>query len=239
VPEYVRNAVDAGVTRMVVIGSNLDDSRRAVDLADAYPGTLFAAVGVHPHDAETWDSEAKEVVSALAGRPGVVAIGEIGLDFYRLLSPRDRQIAAFEDQLELAAALDLPVVVHCRDAYDETLGMLERSEVRRHGGVLHCWSGSATDAQRTAGLGMMLGFGGIVTYDSARNVRDSLCSVPLENVVLETDSPYLAPVPFRGKRNEPAHTRIIAEAVAGLRGIGLEQLASITTANACRFYRLP
>jgi TatD DNase family protein len=237
VAECIRRACDAEVTRMVVVGYDPASSRHAVDLAAQYAGTIYAAVGVHPHDASSWTRETQEEIASLARAPGVVAIGEIGLDFHYDFSPRPAQFAAFHDQLGLAASLDLPVVIHCREAHQETLDVLEQSEVGRTGGVMHCWAGNVEEAERTVALGMMLGFGGTITFKNAENVRDGLRAVPIDRILLETDAPYLAPIPHRGKRNEPAFTRIIAESAAALRSIDLEELASVTTANAVRMFR--
>ena len=226
----------ASVTRMIVVGFDLESSGKAVSLAVLHDKTLFAAVGVHPHDAKTWNSAAAHQLEAWAAEPGVCAIGEIGLDYYRDLSPRPLQKSVFREQLRIARNINLPVIIHCRDAYDDTLQILFEERVQDIGGVMHCWAGTLADAKRTLDLGMHLGFGGTITYKNADNVREALKSIPLEAVLLETDAPYLSPIPYRGKRNEPAYVRIVAEAAAELRGISFEDIETATTQNAIRCF---
>jgi TatD DNase family protein len=230
--DCLRRAEEAGVTRSIVIGYDMPSSEQAVALAEAHPGTLFAVVGVHPHDARHWNEEAAARLRELAEKPGVVAIGEIGLDFYHDFSPREDQYRAFRAQMALARELEMPVVIHCRDAYPETLEILEAEQVGTVGGVMHCWAGTVAEAQRTVSLGMKLGLGGTLTFKNAEEVRASACAVPAEALLVETDAPYLAPMPYRGKRNEPAYVRLVAEKLAELRSLSLEATAALTTVNA-------
>jgi TatD DNase family protein len=233
----------AGVVRVVTIGVDRETSRRAVRLAREYPLDVSAAVGVSPHDAGTYDEAVAAELESLAAEPGVVAWGEIGLDHYHDRAPRDVQRRVFLDQLRRARARGLPVVVHCREAHADLAGCLEEEGLPGPGepprGVLHCFSGTADDARRAVALGYMAGVGGVVTFENARALRETVRSLPSESVVLETDAPYLAPHPHRGKRNEPAYVRLASERVAELRGVGFREIARVTTANARRLFRLP
>ncbi|HUT97652.1 MAG TPA: TatD family hydrolase [bacterium] len=234
----------AGVIRVVTIGVDPETSRRAVELARKYPFDVSAAVGVSPHDAGTYDEAVAAELESLAGEPGVVAWGEIGLDYHHDRAPREVQRRVFLDQLRRARDQGLPAVVHCREAHADLAGCLEEAESypgleEPPRGVLHCFSGTADDARRAVALGYMIGIGGVVTFANAGAHREVVRSLPPESVVLETDAPYLAPQPHRGKRNEPAYVRLTAERVAELHGAGLGEIAPVTTANARRLFRLP
>jgi TatD DNase family protein len=226
-------AQQSGVERLILIGYDVASSRRAVELA-AQSDALYAAVGIHPHDAAQCDADALATLRQLAQQPRVVAVGEIGLDFYRDLSPRAAQYEAFHAQMRLAQSLGLPVILHCRDAYDELLGVL--AEYPTVQGVLHCFSGTAAHAQRGLELGYHLGIGGVITFKSAEPLRAIVQSMPRDRLLLETDAPYLAPHPYRGKRNEPAYLPLIAQQVATLWEIPLESLSELTEANVARVF---
>lgn len=228
-------AAAQGVARVVVVGCDEPSSLVAVDMAERHAG-VFAAVGVHPHDASTYDAGVGERLAALLGRPGVVALGEIGLDFHYNFSSPDEQRRAFEAQLALARERGVSVVVHCREAYGEVLSALEQAKVR---GVVHCWSGSPADAERAVACGMHLGFTGIVTFKNAAPIRESARVIPPDRLLVETDAPYLAPLPHRGKQNEPAYLPLVARAVADARGMCMAEVAACTTANAEALFGLP
>lgn len=221
-------AQQMGVQRLILIGYDVPSSQRAVKLA-TQSDALYAAVGIHPHDAESCDANALATLRELAQLPRVVAIGETGLDFYRDLSPRDAQYAAFHAQLQLAQALELPVVLHCRDAYDELLRVLEDYPAVQ--GVLHCFSGTEAHAQQGLELGYALGIGGVITFKSAEPLRAIVRTMPRDRLLLETDAPYLTPHPYRGKRNEPAYLPLIAQQVATLWEMPIETLAALTQAS--------
>ncbi|MCS6918353.1 MAG: TatD family hydrolase [Fimbriimonadales bacterium] len=227
-------AQQSGVQRLVLIGYDLESSRRAVQLAEQ-SDALYATVGVHPHDAVQCDAAVLQALRELAAHPRVVAVGEIGLDFYRNLSPREAQYEAFHAQMQLAQALNLPVVIHCREAYEEVLSVLAQYPAVR--GVLHCFSGAAEQAQRGLELGYYLGIGGVVTFKSAETLREIVRSMPRDRLLLETDAPYLAPHPYRGKRNEPAYLPLIAQQVAALWDAPLETVSEITEANAQQLFQ--
>lgn len=225
----IARAHEAGVRRMVTIGTDLPSSRMAVALAERYTG-VYAAVGVHPHQAKTWDEAALTELEQLARHAKVVAIGEIGLDFYRDWSPRQAQAHAFEAQLGLARRLGLPVIIHDREAHEAVLATLQAHAPVR--GVLHSFSGDAQVAEAALALGLHLGFSGPVTFPKADALRQVVAQTPLERLLVETDAPYLAPQAHRGRRNEPAYVRYVAEEVAAVKGLPFEVVAAQTTANA-------
>lgn len=234
-PEVIERALAAGVERMVVVGFDLPSSEEAVRLADCFP-SLYASIGVHPHEAQTYDVTVEERLMALSKHPKVVAIGEIGLDYHYDFSPRHDQKTAFRAQLALASAVALPVIIHCREAYPNVLDELAQAGVEKTGGVMHCWTGTASEAEQALGLELSLGFGGVLTFKNADALREIAASMPLSRILVETDAPYLAPAPYRGKRNEPAYTRLVAEKLAQVRAVSLEEIESETTMNARKLF---
>jgi TatD DNase family protein len=264
--DVLRRATEAGVTRIITIGTSVDSSRRAVDLAEKHPN-VFAVVGVHP----TYVNEAEEDVVTplreLAKNPRVVAIGEIGLDYHYLPSIeaakrkdvqvfnalqsateeqleatiedgayKSKQAELFEELLDLAVELRLNVVIHQRDAWDDTLEIL-RDYGRQVSGVFHCFGGTFEQANEVLGHGHLVSFTGIVTFKNGKQVREVAAKVPIDSFMVETDCPYLAPVPYRGKRCEPAYTRLVAEEIARARNIGIDEVARATSATAEAFFR--
>ncbi len=240
-PDVIDRATEAGVGRIVTIGCSLADSRNALRVAEQYEH-VWATLGVHPHDAKDWTTEIESEFRAMAQHKKVVAIGEIGLDFYRNLSPHDDQYRAFEAQLALADDLNLPVVIHSRDAHEECYGVLLEWANRRTRefpiGVIHCFSGDAELAQRYVELGFLISFAGPVTYPKNNALREAAATLPLEAIVIETDCPYLSPQPHRGKRNEPANIRHTARQVAESRGVELEEIADQLVANGLSLFRI-
>lgn len=241
-PSVIERAKASGVAAILNVGADLPSSRRAVALAKEYD-CIYAAVGVHPHDARKLDGAALAELRELAGHPKVVAVGEIGLDFYRDLSPRDVQRRAFQAQLAWAAKLGKPVIIHDRDAHDEVMDILadwvaglKASPLEGRPGVLHTFSGDLAMAERAIGLGFFISISGPVTYQNARQLPGIVRMLPLAHLLVETDCPFLAPHPHRGKRNEPAYVRLVAERIAALRSIPFDDLAEATTANARRFF---
>ena len=232
--EVIDRAIEAGIRQLLQVGCNLGESAEVVALAEQVPG-IYASVGVHPHDADTVDQEVLDRLEELAHNPKTVAWGEIGLDFYYDNSPRQIQMDAFEAQLAYPQKLGLPVVIHTRDAEPETLEILKRNPVDR-GGQVHCFTGSKDLAGELLDLGYHIGFTGIITFKSASELREVVRFVPMERMLIETDSPYLAPTPHRGKRNEPAFVRHVAEAVAQIKEISVEEVLEITTQNFYRVY---
>jgi len=239
-------AAEAGLAAIVTVGTDPADNRAVAKLVadrqamasagkDACP-TVHGTVGVHPHDAKVVTEDVLAEMAALAAHPRIVAIGETGLDFYRDLSPRDRQEMAFVQQIHLAREVGLPLVVHSRDAHERTLAILEREGGGAVRGVMHCFSGDMAVAQRVLALGMHLGIAGPVTYPKSGTLQQVATHVPLERLLIETDCPYLAPQRYRGKRNEPAYVMYVAEEVARLRGLSFDEVARATAGNAARLF---
>lgn len=229
-------AMVAGVSRLITVGQDVETSRAAIALAEAHPG-VYAAVGIHPHGAEGWTDDAMADLETMAHHPKVVAIGETGLDFYRTYAAPERQAAAFRAHVALARRLDMPLVVHDRDAHDAVLRILAEEGVSRV--VLHAFSGSPQMLGAVLDRGYAIGLGGPITYRSARHAEEVGRTVPLDALVLETDSPYLAPAPMRGRRNEPAYLVHVAARVAAIRRLSVEALAEATTETATRIFHLP
>jgi TatD DNase family protein len=233
----MQRARAAGVSQVATIGVDLASSAKAAALAAQLEGVCFS-VGLHPHDAiQAQEPGYWQRLEQLA-RQGAVAVGECGLDFYRDRSPRDAQRQAFARQIEMAIALDLPLIIHDRDAHAEVAGMLTDLGAGRVGGVLHCFSGDLALAKQVLDLGFMIGITGTVTYPKNQALRDLAKTVPLSRLVIETDCPYLTPVPHRGKDNEPSYLPLTCAGLAQALGKDPAQVAAQTTANARRLYRL-
>lgn len=236
--DTIQRAVDAGVTRMLTIGITYDSCRRALDLAQKYD-SVFAVVGLHPNYIQAAQPGDWERIVELATAPKVVGLGETGLDKYWDHSPIELQTEYFDRHLELSRTLDLPFVVHCREADVETVALLRRHFARGPlRGVMHAFCGSADTAAACLEMGMHLSFGGMVTFKRNEELRQVSLAVPLNRLLVETDAPYLSPTPFRGKRNEPAHVRLTAACLAETRGVSKEEIAAATTDNARRLFRL-
>jgi TatD DNase family protein len=265
--DVLGRATEAGVTRIITIGTTVASSRRAVDLAENY-SSVFAVIGVHPTYVEQAEDDVITPLRGLAKSPRVVAIGEAGLDYHHLPSAKvakekqvqvfakalqtetdeeleaqihdgaykSKQASLFQQQLDLAVELGLNLVVHQRDAWDDTLEIM-RPYAGKLRGVFHCFGGTLDQANEVIDLDHLVSFTGIVTFKNGAAVRDVAAQIPLWKFMVETDCPYLAPVPFRGKRCEPAHTRIVAETIAAARGISLEDVAEATTGTAEKFFR--
>jgi TatD DNase family protein len=228
----------AGVRGMVTIGTDRETNGAVVDLAKRLPD-VWATVGIHPHDAgEAAEADFEALERVAREEPRVVGFGEMGLDFFRNLSPPDAQRQAFRRQIDIARRVRKPVVIHCRDAHDETLALLAEERADETGGVMHCFSGDVEIARRCLDLGLYISLAGPVTYKNARALPDVARFVPEDRLVVETDSPYLPPTPHRGKRNEPAYVALTAEHIAQLRGADPEALGERLTANAASLFRI-
>ncbi|NOY81713.1 MAG: TatD family hydrolase [Kiritimatiellaeota bacterium] len=237
VAPLLERARQAGVGRFLVVGGSLDESRFCVDSAQAETG-VWATAGVHPHAAAQFDGRL-EPFRELVQRPEVVAVGEIGLDYYYDNSPREAQRRVFSAFLGLAVEAEMPVVVHCREAYADCHAVLRECTGGLVGIELHSFTGGVEWAERFLELGACFSFNGIATFAKAHNVREILRITPPDRVLAETDSPYLAPVPVRGRRNEPAFVKHVVERIAAVRNWTFDEAARITTENAVRFFRLP
>jgi TatD DNase family protein len=226
-------ARSAGVEVCVAIGTDLADSRRAVELAAKHPD-VFASVGVHPHETAGLTEQGLEELARVAEAERVVAFGEVGLDYYYEHSPPDVQRARFADQIDLAARLGLPLVIHTRDAWDDTFRILD--ERPHQGGVFHCFTGTREHAEQAIRRGFFVSFSGIVTFNKAQALQAVAREVSLDRVLIETDCPFLSPVPHRGTRNEPAFVPLVAQKIAELRGLPVEEVARASSANAWRCF---
>lgn len=234
----LQRAREAGVGLAVCIGHNLTHARQAVALAAAH-NWIYATVGLHPHDAKDWTPSLGDELMAIARAvPKVRAIGEIGLDYHYDFSPRAQQHEAFRVQIALAKSLRLPIVIHAREADADVLTILREEGARDVGGVMHCFAGDWQMAKQCLDLNFYLGVGGSVTFAKNQTGREVAAQAPLDRIVLETDAPYLAPVPYRGKRNEPAYVAAVCRFVAELRGLAPDELAATTTANGMRLFGL-
>ncbi len=232
----VARARQAGVAKMLVIGTELADSVRAVELAHQFPEAVFAAVGIHPHESKDADENVYARLRALAADDRVVAYGEIGLDYYHNHSPREVQRREFARQLNLAAELGLPVVIHDREAHQEVYDIIVAEKGYRNGGVIHCFSADYAWARRFVELGFAISMPGTITFPRSETQREVARKLSLDDILIETDAPFLAPVPRRGKRNEPAYVVYVAERIAEIRKISPAEVAAATTANCQRVF---
>ncbi len=235
--EAYRRMLSAGVTRCVCVGSDLPSSQRCIALAAGHPG-VYAAAGVHPHEAKDAPKDYLDQLAALLRRERVVALGEIGLDYYYDLSPRDVQKRVLAEQVELAVQMDVPVIFHIRDAQGEMVEFF-RGLKKLPAGIIHCFSGSPEIAAEYVKMGFYISFAGPLTFKKAPHLQQAAREVPLSRLLVETDSPYLAPEPMRGRRNEPANVVYTLRKLAELRDLPAEDMAEITWRNACTVFRLP
>ncbi|HEC92732.1 MAG TPA: TatD family deoxyribonuclease [Candidatus Atribacteria bacterium] len=229
IEEVVKEAAEKGVIKLITVGIDLESSKVALEFASRFEG-VYAAVGFHPHEAKFLNEKNLKELEELAKKDRVVAIGEIGLDYYRKHSPRVCQLEAFKRQINLARKLNLPLIIHSREAHQDTLKILT-DEAKGLKILLHCFSGDVKMAQICIKRGYYLGIGGVITFNNAKRLRAVVEQVPIENLVLETDSPYLAPHPFRGKPNEPKYIPLIAKKIAEIKRISIEEVAKITSIN--------
>ncbi len=238
----IERAEQAGVKNIVTIGIDLKSSRIAVELAQAHPG-VYAAVGIHPSEAERASEGDIAQLLALVGQPKVVALGEMGLDFYRNNSTRQAQLKVFGQQLELSNETALPIIIHCRQALSETLEILGKwslaSPLKEAKGIIHCFSGDLPTVRAYIEMGFYLALGGYIGYPSSLEFREVIRDIPLNRLVLETDCPFLPPQQYRGKRNEPSFTLMTMRIIAEIKNLTVEEIARQTTANARTVFRLP
>ena len=235
VNEVIDRAREAGIEKIIVPAADIASSAQAIELADQYD-LVYATVGIHPHDTKEWEDSLINDLKDMAAHEKVVAIGEIGLDYYYDFSPKDIQKHAFEAQINLALELDKPIVVHNRESNDDVMAMINKYSEKKLRAQFHCFAGSSSDAKILTEMGHYISFTGNITHVKADNVRKVLSSVSLDNLFLETDSPFMTPVPHRGKRNEPAYVKLVAEKVAEVHNTTVENVAKITTDNAKMFF---
>jgi TatD DNase family protein len=235
--EVIRRAIDAEVDFIFTVGTDIRDCRRAIEIARGNE-RVFAIIGIHPHNAKDINEGTFTDLRVLSQDERVKAIGEIGLDFFRKLSPKDVQMVRFRQQIDLAKELDLPIVVHARDAQKEVLTILREEEAGEIGGVFHCFSGDYDMARSCMDLGFSLSIPGTITFKNSSELREVIKRIPLDRILVETDCPFLTPMPFRGKRNEPAYVKITALKLAEVKGLPFDEVARITSKNAKRVFRL-
>jgi TatD DNase family protein len=233
--EVIERAKLAGVDFIVSVGTNLQLSRKAATLASQYEN-IYASIGIHPHDVEKIGNKTYDGLKELARLKKVVAYGEIGLDFFRNISPHAQQIERFGEQLQLAKELQLPVIIHDRDAHVQSLNMVKSSGIHR--GVFHCFSGDYEMAKQCLDWGFYVSITGVVTFNKSKTIQDIVKKLPLSSLLLETDCPYLTPNPYRGKRNEPAYIVQTAKKVAEIKGISWEEVAAVTAQNTLNLFHI-
>jgi TatD DNase family protein len=233
----IQRAEESGVEYIFTVGTEKKDWRKALEIANSHP-SIYAILGVHPHNAKEIDEETYPVLEELCQNEKVRAFGEIGLDFFRSLSPRDIQLKKFREQIGLAKELRLPIVVHDREAHRETMEILKSEKAEECGGIIHCFSGNYEMAEVCIEMGFYISIPGSITFKSAEGFREIVKKIPLESLLVETDAPFLTPEPFRGKRNEPSYVRYTAQKVAEIKNVSFEKVAEVTTENALRVYKL-
>lgn len=235
--QVISRAQEAGLELIVNVGYNIASARRTVQLTQKYD-LIYGAVGMHPHDASDLDGASIQELRKLAAKPKIVAIGEIGLDYYWNHSPHDVQQRVFRRMIDLAREVNLPIVIHDREAHEDIFRILKEEKAVEVGGIFHCYSGSWPLAQEAMSMGFYISIAGPVTFHNAKKTVEVVKEVPLDYLLIETDSPYLAPVPYRGKRNEPAHVVKVAEMIAQIKGLPIEEVGRITTENGKRAFNI-
>lgn len=233
--EVINRALKEGISRMVVVGFDRPTIEKAMELVEKYD-FIYASVGWHPVDAIDMKDEDLLWIEELASHPKVVAIGEMGLDYHWDKSPKDVQKEVFRRQIQLAKKVKLPIVIHNRDATADIVEILKEEEAREVGGIMHCFSGSPETAKECVEMNFYISLGGPVTFKNAKKPKEVAEAIPLEKLLIETDCPYLAPHPYRGKRNEPSYVKLVAEQIAEIKGISFKEVAEATTANAKKIF---
>lgn len=236
-PDVISRAKEGGIENIITIGIGVQECNAAMKIAEAYP-SIYAAIGIHPHNAKSLDLKTLDFLEDNAKNNKVVALGEMGLDFFRNHSSRKDQILAFRAQLDLAKSVKLPVIIHDRDAHDETLSILEEEKAGLTGGVIHCFSGDLEMAFKCIDMGFYISIPGTVTFKNAKKQQEVVRELPIEKLLIETDCPFLAPVPYRGKRNEPLFVTHVAEEIARIKNMHIEDVARITVSNTKEIFSI-
>ncbi len=237
IPETIERANELGVTKMAVVGFDMPTIEKSLQLSQDYPN-IYSIIGWHPTEAGSYTKEIEAKLQEQLTQPKVVALGEIGLDYHWMEDPKEVQAKIFRRQIAIAKEMKLPISIHTREALEDTYAILKEEDVRDIGGIMHSFSGDFEWAKRFLDLGMHLSFSGVVTFKKATDVQEAAMNAPLDRMLVETDAPYLAPVPYRGKRNEPGYTRYTVEKIAELRKQTMEEVAGQTWKNAHRLFRL-
>jgi TatD DNase family protein len=233
----IQRARESGIGYLFTVGTEESDWTRTLEIANSHP-FVYAILGIHPHNAKEVDDQTYSRLTQLCGDKKVRALGEIGLDFFRNLSPRETQLKRFREQIGLAKTLGIPIVVHDRDAHQETIEILRSENAEACGGIIHCFSGDYEMAKICIDMGFHISIPGTITFKNAELFRETVKKIPLESLLVETDAPFLTPEPFRGKRNEPGHVRYTAQKLAEAKKISFEKVAEVTSQNALRVYRV-
>ncbi|MGP7819495.1 TatD family hydrolase [Niallia sp. 01092] len=233
--ETIQRAIDAGMEKMIVVGFDRPTIEKAMELIEKY-SFLYASVGWHPVDAIDMTEEDLLWIEELANHPKVVAIGEMGLDYHWDKSPKNIQKEVFRKQIRLAKKVNLPIIIHNREATADIVDILKEEDAKEVGGIMHCFGGSVETAQACIDMNFYISLGGTVTFKNAKKPKEVAAAIPLEKLLIETDCPYLAPTPFRGKRNEPSYVKFVAEEIAAIKGISFEEVAAATTENAKKLF---
>ncbi|MDF2720952.1 MAG: YabD [Paenibacillus sp.] len=235
--QVIKRARDNGVSRIINIGFNRETIPTSIELTEQYD-FIYSTVGWHPQDAVTMTADDLDWIEQLCAKPKVVAIGEIGLDYYWDTSPKDVQHRVFREQIRLARRLGLPISIHNRDAHHDVVQLLKEEKAYDIGGVMHCFSGSWETAKLCLDMNFYISFGGPITFKNAKQPKEVLAQVPMDRLLIETDAPYLTPHPYRGKRNESSYVKLVAESAAELKGVTFEEIAQVTSDNATKLFRL-
>ncbi len=235
--EVIKRAEEAGVSKMVVVGFDEETIPLAMELAETYDH-IYAAVGWHPVSAINYEDKHLDWIKSLSDHPKVVAIGEMGLDYHWDTSPKAKQEEVFRKQIRLAKELDMPIIIHNRKATDDVIRILQEEEASEVGGIMHCYSATVAEVEACLEMNFYISLAGPVTFKNAQEPKEIAKIIPLDRLLIETDAPYLAPHPYRGKRNEPAYVKLVAEEIATLREMTYEEVCEITMRNACDVYRI-
>ena len=230
----IQEALSSGITHIVQSCDNLDEIKKNLVLTKKYPD-LYSSVGIHPHEAKLWDKVSKDTIKEYTKEKKVIAIGETGLDFYYNYSPKEIQLEVFKEHIKIANEVSLPLIIHCRDAFNELVEIL-KNEKPLCGGVFHCFTGSLKAAREAINLGFYISWSGILTFKNANDLKEVAKEIPLENTLIETDCPFLAPIPNRGKRNEPKYVKYVAEELARIKSVSIEEIGEITSENTKRLF---
>lgn len=234
--EVIKNAFNNNITHIVQSCDNLEEIKENLKLTEKYEN-IYSSVGIHPHEAKLWNENSKSEIKKYASENKVVAIGETGLDYYYNLSPKETQRKVFKEQIEISKEVNLPLIIHCRDAFDEAVEILKEVD-ETHNGVFHCYTGDLKSANKALEMGFYISFSGIITFKNAGELREVAKEVPLEKTLIETDCPFLTPIPFRGKRNEPSYVKHVAEELAKIKEVSVEEIGNITSENTKMLFKI-
>ncbi len=233
--EVIKQAFANNISHLIQSCDNLQEIKENLKLTRNYEN-IYSSVGIHPHEAKTWTDTSKEEIINYSKDKKVIAIGETGLDYYYNLSPKDIQIYVFREQVKIANETNLPLIIHTRDAFEETFSILKEEKAKQ--GVFHCFTGGVKEAEEALNLGFYISFSGIITFKNAIPIKEAAKIVPLEKILIETDSPFLAPIPHRGKRNEPKFVSYVAEEIAKLKGLSIEEIGEVTSQNTKKLFSI-